>query len=87
MTQLLRADSSLGSLRALLYSEKGNTVHLYDVDPSKAKSVLQEAKETEGLDENLIHVHDDLGSLISGFKSKPRMVVMSLPHGGVIDKV
>lgn len=76
-----------GLLRALLYSEKGNTVHLYDVDPSKPKSVLQESKETEGLDESLVHIHDDISSLMSGFKAKPRIVIMSLPHGKVIDKV
>lgn len=77
----------LALLRALLYSEKGNTVHLFDVDPAKPKSVLQEAKETEGLDDSLIHVHDDLASLMSSFRGRPRILIMSLPHGKPIDDV
>jgi 6-phosphogluconate dehydrogenase len=34
-----------------------------------------------------VHVHKDLAELLDNFKNKPRILIMSLPHGKVIDDV
>lgn len=74
--------------RALLYSEKGNKVHLYDVNQEAVKSVLQEAKETRTVPEDHIIGHASIDELTKAFeKGKPRIIIMSLPHGETIDKV
>lgn len=73
---------------ALLYSEKGNTVHLYDVDFSATESVLKEAQETKNLDDKLIHIHKDLDGFMKDFSSgEARLIIFSLPHGKTTDKI
>lgn len=60
----------------------------YAILPDAPKSVLQEAKETEGLDDSKVKIHEDLTKFMQSFKKdSPRVIIMSLPHGKPIDNV
>lgn len=78
----------------LLFSEHGSKVGCYDYDGAAVKSVLREAEEDKGVDENLVHGFTSLDKLVGAFpkgsggdRNKPRIFVLSLPHGKAVDGI
>lgn len=72
----------------LLFSSHGSNIGAFDKDPSVVKATLQKAASTKGGDTSLVHGFSTLQKLMAAFTpNKPRIVVFSLPHGGVVDEV
>ncbi|KAL7417270.1 6-phosphogluconate dehydrogenase [Mrakia frigida] len=79
---------SMGSGMTLLFSSHGSNIGAFDKDPSVVKATLQKAASTKGGDTSLVHGFSTLQKLMAAFTpNKPRIVVFSLPHGGVVDEV
>jgi 6-phosphogluconate dehydrogenase len=75
---------SMGGGMALLFAEDGINVSLFDPAEATMDSVIAKAEKAGYHDR--IHKHTDYKSLCASL-STPRLLVFSLPHGNVGDKV
>jgi hypothetical protein len=85
----------------LLFSEHGSRVGCLDTDKEAVQTVLKQAKEDKVVNEKLVHGFSSLDKLVEAFPSgtsppysslmsdgkKPRMLVLSLPHGKPADGI
>ena len=77
----------------LLFSEKGQRVACFDTDKESVQKVMQQAKEDPNVDESKVHGFTKLEKLVDSFPTnkdgngKPRILVLSLPHGSAADGV
>jgi 6-phosphogluconate dehydrogenase len=85
----------------LLFSEHGSRVGCFDTDKEAVQTVLKQAKEDKVVDEKLVHGFSSLDKLVEAFPTgasppytplmsdgkKPRMLVLSLPHGKPADGI
>jgi len=82
---------SMGSGMTLLFSEHGSTVGCYDYDKKAVEKILKQAKEDPIVDEKKVHGFSDLKRMVKAFpgggKDKPRIFVLSLPHGKAVDGI
>ena len=85
----------------LLFSEHGSRVGCFDTDKEAVQTVLKQAKEDKVVNEKLVHGFSSLDKLVEAFPTgtstsntslmidgkKPRMLVLSLPHGKPADGI
>ena len=78
----------------LLFSEHGHKVGCYDYDRDAVQNVLRQAKEDKVVDEKLVHGYTSLDKMVGAFpkasggdQGKPRIFVLSLPHGKAVDGI
>lgn len=83
----------------LLFSEHGSVVGCYDSSPDAVKAILTTAEKTDSVDNSKVHGFSSIQNLVNAFpkaqgsapasqsKPKPRIIVLSLPHGQVADSV
>lgn len=78
----------------LLFSEHGDKVACYDYDKEAVQTILKQAEEDKAVDEKLVHGFTSLDKLVSSFpkgsggdRKKPRIFVLSLPHGKPVDGI
>ncbi|WVR06005.1 hypothetical protein IAU60_003033 [Kwoniella sp. DSM 27419] len=80
---------SMGAGMTLLFSSKGSRIGCYDYDKEAVQKLIQEAKDDEAVDHKLVHGFTSIEKLIDAFgkEHKPRVFVLSLPHGKAVDGV
>ncbi|CAD6588717.1 MAG: hypothetical protein TREMPRED_005142 [Tremellales sp. Tagirdzhanova-0007] len=85
---------SMGAGMTLLFSEHGHKVGCYDYDRDAVQNVLRQAKEDKVVDEKLVHGYTSLDKMVGAFpkasggdQGKPRIFVLSLPHGKAVDGI
>lgn len=78
----------------LLFAEHGSTVGCFDKSADAVKAILHTATETDTVDNAKVHGFSTLEKLVaafpkanSGSEKKPRIFVLSLPHGKVPDAI
>jgi 6-phosphogluconate dehydrogenase len=74
----------------MLFAEHGSVVGCFDKDPEPVKKILKTAKETDSVDNAKVHGFSSLEKLVNAFpedNSKPRIFVLSLPHGKPVDGI
>lgn len=63
-------------------------VGFYDYEKSAVERLLKECKEDPDVPESAVHGFTSSSSLLSSFaEDKPKVLVLSLPHGSVVDSV
>ncbi|RXK36509.1 6-phosphogluconate dehydrogenase (decarboxylating) [Tremella mesenterica] len=84
---------SMGSGMTLLFAEHGSTIGCFDTDQKAVQAILDQAKKTETGDDSRVHGFNSLKDLVNAFIKDPnggherRIIVLSLPHGKVVDGV
>lgn len=78
----------------LLFAEHGSVVGCFDKDPEPVKKILKSAKATDSVDNQKVHGFSSLEKLVNAFpktqsgeERKPRIFVLSLPHGKPVDGI
>ena len=78
----------------LLFAEHGYTIGFYDYKKEAVEKVLKQAEDTDSVDVKLVHGFSTLEKLVKAFpkgagtdKKKPRVFVLSLPHGKAVDGI
>lgn len=74
----------------MLFAEHGSVVGCFDKDPEPVKKILKTAEETDSVDNAKVHGFSSLEKLVNAFpkdNSKPRIFVLSLPHGKPVDGI
>ena len=73
----------------LLFAEKGRHVGFYDYDKKTVEKLLKEVQDDSDLDNSYVHGFTTLEKLVASFPKgdKPRILVLSLPHGKPVDNV
>lgn len=85
---------SMGSGMTLLFAEHAYTIGFYDYKKEAVEKVLKQAQDTDSVDIKLVHGFSSLEKLVKAFpkgagtdKKKPRVFVLSLPHGKAVDGI
>lgn len=74
----------------LLFSEHHGHVGCYDYDKKAVQGVMDQAKKDKTVDASLVHGFTSLEKLVKAFpqdEKKPKILVLSLPHGKPVDAV
>lgn len=74
----------------LLFSEHHGHVGCYDYDKKAVQGVMDQAKKDDTVDASLVHGFTSLEKLVKAFPqdgNKPKILVLSLPHGKPVDAV
>ncbi len=76
----------------LLFAQHGSRVGCYDYDKSAVERLMDDAKNEDGVDESAVHGFTSIQSLVKAFpesngSDKPRIVILSLPHGKPVDGI
>lgn len=81
---------SMGSGLALLFAENSSAVTLFDKSPSNVEAVMKRALEDPKVSPLMLTPANTLQEFISSFKrfgDQPCVIILSLPHGPIIDGV
>ena len=77
----------------LLFAEHGSVVGCFDKSPDAVKAILKTASKTDTVDNARVHGFSSIEKLVKAFpkakegERKPRIFVLSLPHGSVPDSI
>lgn len=79
---------AMGASLALLFSEHGSNVALFDLKSDNVRAILQNAKQDKDVDFSRVRPYESLDDLVKSFKPEQvRILVLSLPHGNTFDTV
>jgi len=79
---------SMGSGLALLFAERGGLVSIFDTKQEMVQTTIKNAQRDSAVPDSNIIPTKSLEDFASSFRpSLPRIIVLSLPHGSIIDTV